>query len=427
MRNAIVFLMVLCLVVFSVQGSYALQPLLKGTSSAGVINNPVWFNCDYSDTSGTSLYLNYRGQSETGFTRLAMNRTIGEPAYQFTYKTSANYASSPGILEYYFDATQGGFVTTQSPKNSDNQFPPASYKYAHFPVDPPGDMAPGSAGNWLDLIGDGMTYSDTRLYCYLQNVSGTWPLNQAFTYFAYTLGFTINSGADSAYYAFVYANVPLLLSTGLYKVNLTDSSFTRIGDINYSINGGLLHMACNISAFAADPNWPGWPPPEGNIIPMGATLTASLSGQSANDYTNTTVFEPQTYSLNFAGNHSPLLSSYHIDIDSGVGISPFIDYLDQDNNLPVLRRIHFDSEVFNLSSYDHIYSDSSEFTEGLPWPSDGRHYFYFEFSDGKDTVVTARDSIGNSQSLCDYMLGDINGDDLVRGGDVTYGVRYFKG
>jgi hypothetical protein len=28
---------------------------------------------------------------------------------------------------------------------------------------------------------------------------------------------------------------------------------------------------------------------------------------------------------------------------------------------------------------------------------------------------------------CDYLIGDINGDNQVRGGDVTYGVRYFKG
>jgi hypothetical protein len=427
MRKSFLYSLVLCLIIISSQKLFAQQSLFNGNSSAGVLNQPVWFNCDYSDTSGTSVSLNYRAQSDVSFTRVAMNRVNEAPYYNFTYEASANYSSDPGILEYYFDAMQDSFMTTQSPKNTNNQFPPASYKYAHFPADPQGDMIPGSAGNWLDLTGNGMTYSDTRLYCYLQNVSGTWPLNQSLTYFAYSLGFLITSGADSAYYAFVYANVPLLLSSGLYIVDLTDSSYTRIGDISYTVSGGILHMACNISTFSADPNWPGWPPPEGYIIPMGATITAGFSGQYSNDYTNTTVFEPQTYSLNFASNNTPMLSSYRIESDSGIGLYPHINYTDSDNNLPILRRLHFDSEVFELSSYDHVYSDSSEFEGALPWPGEGRHYFHFEFSDGKDTVVTALDSIGNSPSSCEYLLGDINNNGQVIGADVTYGVRYFKG
>jgi hypothetical protein len=409
------------------QGAQAQQPLLKGCSSAGILNQPVWFNCDFPGMTGSSVSLNHKTQGGTSFTSIAMTAVNQLPYYESTYETSVNFSSNPGILEYYFSAIRDSIMTTQSPKNADNQFPPASYKYAHFPIDPQGDMAGGSAGNWLDIRASGMTYSDSRIYCYLGNVSGTWPLGSFPTYFAYAAGFMITSGADSASYAMVYANVPLVISTGLYKVNWADSSFTRIGDISSTVSGGLLHMACNLSAFTADPQWPGWPPPEGCIFPIGATLTAGLSGQSSNDFTNPSIYQPQTQFLDFNSNHAPGLFSYSIVRDSGNSITPKIHYLDQDNNLPPLRKFHFDSNASNLSSADHAYSDSSEFESVLPWPTGGWHHFYFEFSDGHDTTRTVTDSILILPLGCDYFLGDINADGQRIGGDVTYGVRFFKG
>jgi hypothetical protein len=426
MRKIVIVTTALCLIMVLNEGISAQPSLFNGCSSAGVLNQPVWFNCDFPETSGIAINLNYKAQGGGSFNSVSLNRANEFPYYAFTYETSLNFANSPTILEYYFSAVRDSFMTTQSPKNADNQFPPASYKYAHFIVDPQGDMAGGSAGNWLDLRGSGMTYSDSRLYCYLQNVTGTWPLYQfPADFFAYSVGFLITSGADSAYYAFVYANVLGQLSTGLYVLDLTDSSYTRIGDINSTINGGILHMACNISAFSADPAWPGWPPPDGYIVPMGATLTA-LPVQLANDYTTTTVFEPRTQYLDFGSNSAPGLFSYLIEKDSGVSITPKVHYLDQDNNLPVMRRFHFDLGSFELGSPDHVYSDSSEFEAELGWPSGGWHHFYFEFSDGKDTTETALDSILILPLACEYMPGDINGDDLKGGGDVTYGVRFFK-
>jgi hypothetical protein len=426
-KNAILAIMA-GLAIFAIQASLAQQPLLTGTSSAGVVGQPVWFNCDFPNMAGSSATLNYKAQSGTSFTSTAMTAVNQPPYYESTYETNINLAVSPSILEYYYSAIYDSVMTTQSPKNSDNQFPPASYKYAQFPIDPQGDMTGGSAGNWLDIRASGMTYSDTRIYCYLSNVSGTWPLGSFPTYYAYSVGFMITSGADSISYALVYANVPLIISTGLYIVNQADSSFSRIGDINTSLSGGLLHMAVNISAFAADPNWPGWPPPEGYIEPLGATLTAGLSGQSSNDFTIPSVYQPQTQYLDFGSNDAPGLFAYSVQRDSGVGLIPRITYFDQNNNLPVTKRFYFDADSFNLSSADHKYSDSSHFETALAWPGDGWHRFYFKFSDGQLTTTTSLDSflIGNAPA-CQYFPGDINSDGQRIGGDVTFGVRFFKG
>jgi hypothetical protein len=417
----------LCLVLLQPQIIEAQPPLFNCCSSAGSLINPVQFNCDFSGQIGNGIDLHYKGQSDGNFALIPMSPANESPFYDFTYKTSVNFTNSPGILEYYFSTTQDTLIATQSPKNANNQFPPTAYKYANFISDPQGDMVGGSDGNWLDLTSSGMTYSDTRLYCYLRNVSGTWPQSQLFTYYVYTMGFLITSGPDTAYYAFVYANVPLLISSGLYILNRTDSSYTRLGNISSTINGGALHMACDLSVFISDPAWPGWPPPDGYIIPMGATLTASLSNQFVNDITYPAEYEPQTEYLNFGINNSPILSSYRIEVDSGVSLNPKIIYSDQDNNLPAIRIFHFDTGSYLFSSFDHHYSDSSEFQTTLAWPGDGWHRYYCEFSDGNNTVETALDSLRIGVPVCDYLVGDINGVGGVNGIDVVYGVSYLKG
>jgi hypothetical protein len=424
--NVLLAALYLPLLIF--QNSFAQPPISNGCSSAGVVNQAVTFNCDLSDTANSGVYLHYRGQADINFNLVTMNHAVADSAYDFTYQSVVNFPNDPGIVEYYFSAEQDTLLATQSPKNDNNQFPPASYKYAHFMADPQGDMAGGSAGNWLDLTGSGMSYSDTRLYCYLRNVTGTWPQSQFLTYFAYTCGFLIASESDTTYYALVYANIPLLISTGLYILDRADSSYSRLGDINATISGGLLHMACNFSTFEADPNWPGWPPPDGYIIPMGGTLTAGLSEQFANDFTYPTLYEPQTQYLNFAINSSPRLSSDFIEIDSGVSMTAKVFYSDDDNNLPVMRKFHFDSESYDVGSIDHNYSDSAEFETVIPWPSGGWHHYTFEFSDGLDTVQTAPESVlVRISGGCSYQIGDINGNGTTNGIDVTYGVGFFKG
>jgi hypothetical protein len=406
----------------------AQEPLLRGNSSAGIINQPVWFNCDFADDSVNELTLHYKTQAGTDFTVATLAPVNQPPYYGHTYEANVIFTENPGIVEYYFSAIRDGLLTTQSPQNASNQFPPSAFRYAQFLADPQGDLVGGSAGNWLDLLGSGMTYSNTKLYCYLQNVTGSWPLNSGLTYFAYSMGFLITDGADSQYYALVYASIPLILTSGVYIVNQADSTFSRLGDISYSISGGLLHMSCNLSTFTADPNWPGWPPPDGYIEPLGATLTAGLSGQFTNDFTSPTIFQPQTQYLDFNTNAAPVLPVYTLAIDSGASIMPRITYFDLDNNLPTIRKLYFDADSFTLYSADHVYNDSSEFETTIGWPADGWHRYFFRFSDGQLTTATPMDSILIGDAIdCRYLPGDINSDEQRIGGDVTFGVRFFKG
>ncbi|HBC46281.1 MAG TPA: hypothetical protein DCZ43_04475 [candidate division Zixibacteria bacterium] len=428
MNKVTVLSLSLCLALFGLMDVNAQQPLFSGSSSAGNTINPVVFNCDYSGTPGDGISLHYKGQNDASFSQSLMSPVSDLPYYEYTYETAIGFTGTPGNVEYYFSTTQDLNIITQSPKNSTNQFPPPAYKYAQFIPDAQGDMAGGSAGSWLDITSNGMTYSDNKIFCYLHSVSATYPQSQLFTYFVYTDGFMITSGPDSAFYAMVYANVPLLLSTGLFKLNLVDSSYTRLGNISSTISGGNLHMSCDISVLATDPGWPGWPPPEGYIIPMAATLTADISNQFVNDNSYPAIFIPQTQFLNFAVNNPPGLFSGNAVFDSGVSITPRITYNDSDNNLPIISRFHFDSDLYEMKSSDHIYSDSSEFITQLAWPTtEGWHHYFCEFSDGVDTVLSAPDSLLVPLTGCAYVTGDANGSSTFTGLDITYSVRFFKG
>jgi len=415
--------------------SVAQQSMFKGCSSAGNMSQAVQFNCDLPDTLGFSVnsaYLHYMAQGGGNFNLAAMTAVNDAPFYTDTYEASVNFAVNPSTLQYYFSADSDSIEATQSPKNSDNQFPPSMYKYAEFIDDPTGD-AYNPAGSWLDLTGSGMSYSDTRIYGYLENVSGTWPLNQGlFTYFVYGLGFVITTATDSVFYALGYANVPVLMSTGLYKINLADSSFAQIGDIDVSVSGGRLHLACEFTEFENDPDWPGWPPPDGFLVSMGATITANLSEQTFNDFTLFTFYEPVTLYEDFNTNTVPVLQSAQLEIVEGESITPRIEYADSDNNLPTLREFYLDFASFDMKSQDHIYSDASDFQTGLPWPEDGRYYYYFKFSDGLDTAITELDSIVIGDPGYEYLPGDVNMSGgawppLVTSPDVTYLVNFFRG
>ena len=86
-----------------------------------------------------------------------------------------------------------------------------------------------------------------------------------------------------------------------------------------------------------------------------------------------------------------------------------------------------DSGEYSLWKYSE-YSDTSDLFTG----QDGHCYYFYSLG---------IDSAGNIEQIpqtydaftclslgqCDYLIGDISGDGQRLGGDVTYGVRFFKG
>jgi hypothetical protein len=374
----------------------AQQSVFKGTSSAGVIGDTVKFNCDFIDPIGLpaiDLIMHYKGQSQSDFSEITMTHIQGDPHYLLTSECGLQFGASQGIIQYYFSGGTDTFMLSQSPFYTGTQWP-AQGLFADFAGDPNGDTLAGTPGSWLDLTGSGMTYSNTKIYGYLSNVTGNWPANQGLTaLYLYGLALIAPSIQQQNIYAMIYINLWPLISPGLYKINVADSAFTRIGDVSYTISGGRLFMSCNIADLTNDPDWPGWPPPNGYIITLGTTATGSLTTPTLNDYTLPTFYEPKTRFLDFAQNSPPRIYDPGFNEIPELSLTAHIKYYDPDNNLPKIRRLYFDRGIFDMGSLDHVYLDTATFDYTLAWPSEGYHYYYFVFSDGRDTTRTLADSL----------------------------------
>lgn len=117
----------------------------------------------------------------------------------------------------------------------------------------------------LDLGDSWMAASQDKLYNTVANQSGQFPTMVSFTSYNVYLTAIANPEAiaDSVVYAMVYtANIPGVVSPGLYKVGIEEGltpTFARIGNIQSSVSGGKLYMACNISDLTSDPNFGAWP------------------------------------------------------------------------------------------------------------------------------------------------------------------------
>ena len=394
--STIKILFIFSLISMLVTNSFSQESILNGTSSAGVVGAPVKFNCDYNDVlgmPGVEVMMHYGNQADTVFNDIPMTLMDEDPYYSFTYETDILFQNTLDILCYYFSAREESLLVTQSPFNADDIFPPPTYSYADMIEDPEGDTLPGTGGGWLDITRSGITYSDSRIYAYMSNATGEWPTSQGYdTYFFYCFGFIDTSSTNVWFFSMVYVDIPFIASPGLYKLSLIDTSFYRIGDIDYDISDSNLHMSCSIDDLVSDPDWNGWPQAD-YMVSERVTFTASSFNIYINDFTFPTFFEPETQFLDFNDNTSPDIFDYTVTGDEDTGLEAIINYCDPDNDLPLVRQLNFDQEFYNMGSFDHFYSDTSEFEYILSWPGYGWHYFYFQFSDGLDTLQTMLDSV----------------------------------
>ncbi len=373
-------------------------PIENVTSSALMPGDSAIFNLDFIDPFGLPFYnamIKARPAGATADSSTTLTHVPTDPFYLTTLEGTMHFTNPAGPIPFYARIEADTLVATQSYENTSNQFPPAASLYAPLASDPVGDTVSGTLGPYLDLTGAAMTYSSTRLYGQLSNVSGGWPDNQNFsTFFVYGILLINPDTLSLTVTAMVNVNVPFLFTPGLYTLNLADTSFQRVADISHQPSGNNLNLACNISDLLSTPGFPVWPPDSGYIIVAGFTASVTLAGTPAfNDYSYPSLFIPQTQFLNVTGNHAPAISNISFDVIPNLTVNVSCDYFDADNNLPVIRQLLFDRGVFDMGSLDHSYSDSASFSHALTWPGNGWHVYFFRFSDGASTVETPMDSI----------------------------------
>jgi hypothetical protein len=333
----------------------------------------------------------------------AMDHLGTPPQYLNTYEGVETYSNPSGEIEFYGRVEADTLLLTQSYKNQDNQFPPSSILYASLADDPVGDTLPGTSGPWLDLTGSAITYSDTRIYARLNNAGGGWPTSEGFDFYAY--GFVLYNPDNPNFTAtaLVYLNVPFVYAPGLFSINLQDTSFTRIADIQYQTSGNNLHMSCAISDLLTDPGWSQWPPESEYILTGGLTISVISLQPNLNDFTYPSAFVPNTQYLNVDQNSAPEVGLEYVDYFPYSEVTAGIEYSDADNNLPVEKSFIFDGVPHEMGSADHRYGDGAAFDASIPWPGLEWHTYRFRFSDGADVIETELDSF--------YITVDGIGDD----------------
>ena len=370
------------------------QPLSNVRSSALMPADSVEFNLDFIDPfglPGIDLMIMARMGSQSEEYTIPLTHIDSPPYYDYTYEGGWAFEEPGAAISFYGRAEADTLVLTQSYKNSGNQMPPDGSLYAELIADAVGDTLPGTVGSWLDLTGSAITYSDSKLYGRLSNNYNQWPINQGQYFFFYVFIMQQPDTSITNVTAMVYGNIPFFFEPGLYSLNIIDTSFSFIADIDYSA-GQDLHLSCDIDDLLSAPGWSTWPPDEGFIITLAATFTVTFTTPNFNDFTLPSGFIPQTQYLQTADNSPPEIAGDLIPVP-GEYLDAYLTYSDQDNNLPVEKSFYFDGVEHEMGTYDRDYTDNALFEYRLDWPGDGWHTYQFRFSDGAAVVETELDSL----------------------------------
>jgi len=365
-------------------------------SASSAPSSVTYFNFDITD----SIYVDenavhqllYRNQPSTSWSSSAVDDHY-QACTTFTYSGSISYQPPSEMLEWYFRSENDTVVISQSPKNVDDVFPVPDYLRADLGQDPTGDVENGGGSN-VDITHCYGSYSDTRLYLSLDNNGGGFPTSGGFlTYYLYFVGLLNPSATDSVAYGMLYANNPIY-STGLYSMNLADSSLTNIGSISTNISANSLNMSCDIAGLVAQPGWPEWPPEEGFVGVAAMTMTVVLTSLSTNDVGKSALFMPSSHLLDFGvANTIPILSEPSVTHDDTGLVTAEITYTDSDNHLAVARSLFFDAVQYDMMACEKNYQNGAVSSVYLQVAEAGWYRYYFEFSDGVETVSTELDSV----------------------------------
>jgi len=294
------------------------------------------------------------------------------------------------IYPTYIDTIFDTLFYTMSAKNIDDIFPPTDNFLTELCEEKIGDAYQWVEKPFLDLTEIRISFSENKFYCLLDNNDNQWPFYEPPSWlppwYVYGFGFYNPESTDSVGYAMVYVNIPTMGTPGLYKVN-TDSTFSRISDIDYQIQNEKLYMACNIEDLTSDPNFGPWPNECGGLICGAGTLTINVYPFiTLNDRSHPCIFYPTIFQQDIGINEPPQLSELTFQAVSDTIVFN-INYSDSNNNLPVVRKLIIENKTeFNFTSLDHYYQDGSEFYVRVPIQEVENSSVYAEFSDGADTV-----------------------------------------
>ncbi len=388
-----IFIVILC------TGVYAQEIQLWSDlcTSAPVPSDDIIVHVDIDsipvDSCETKLFYSLDGQ-QSWFENTML--PLSQPGYMKTVATDFTLPTSGSIhfgLQSHFstwvDTLFLNLFLSMTPKNEMDLFPAPDNHMIEVCEEQTGD---NTGSSFLDLTEFWASYSDDKFYFTLNNNSSQWPKYGTLPFlppwYIYAIGILNPETQDSVAYALVYASIPSFagypgLETGLYKGNITDSSYTQIGAIQSQISNGKLYMACDINDLTSDPQFGPWPNIYGCLGIDAITVTININPLfEINDSTPPVLFYPTHEKRTVGENDPPTLSEllYSSDRDS---LTFSITYTDSNNNLPTAHKLLIDDAVeVPMIPLDHSYNTGSLFKCTIPSAQITSHA-QAEFSDGE--------------------------------------------
>jgi hypothetical protein len=163
------------------------------------------------------------------------------------------------------------------------------------------------------------------------------------------------------------------------NINLTAISvFYRVAGIGDYVGEPMLYVSGDDYTFDIPPSY---------VTTAGVEYYIWAS-DGINEATNGTAALPYLVSVSAAPNHAPTLSSSGVSPSSGKTDTAFtfsVTYTDADNDAPTVKKVYIDGVAHDMSSTATTYTSGVVFTYSTKL-SKGSHTYYFEFSDGTETV-----------------------------------------
>ncbi|MBC8214177.1 MAG: T9SS type A sorting domain-containing protein [Candidatus Marinimicrobia bacterium] len=321
---------------------------------------------------------------------------MGTPGYENTFSATVSTPVSGPFnigVQAVMTTDTGEVVITQAPLNANESFP-APY-YLSICDESLGDEETGNSN--LDIEDVSISISDNKIYGKMTNAPGAgYPVDDGFfgPWYLYTIGFVNPDDTDSTLYGMGYADAGFgTLYTGLWKFQ-DGGDPVFISNIDHTINGDELHMACNLSDVVNDPDFGVWPNEFESFGVSGLTMKVTTSEQLIGDVTDGVGLNPDIQRFVIGENTAPVIVDHGFNIlseaDGMFAVEFYCEYQDDDNHFPLYPWLYMDGAETGLDmiSYDHTYYDGSVFTTQISLEA-GDHFYNLSFNDGLNWATTS--------------------------------------
>ncbi len=368
MRRFLLFLLLILIVTLSFSQTPQMWTNIR--NSAYTIDDSIYIRCETANNLvNTKMYYStLQGWGESNLQNIS----------GVTFQSSA-YFDNQNSLYVRYRSIVDTFVIMQTPYVAQD-IPTPNYQKLGFVVeDDENDTT--LPIECLDIKNTYFGASDTRLYVGLENFIQDYPSNNGGyvpTEFYFYIGGIVNpetAWQDTIMYALVFAEVPMLLDSGLYKVHGTTFStdtIQKIADIEYDNSGEGLVMSCNLEDLVSDPDFGNWPNMSNSLGFTFLTVRSGLSGTiQIVDYSKTSQQIFQQTEIEPFENHIPQISQANA-ITGVTNTNIAATYTDEDNNFPLIAKavVHHSNEEedteYQLTSSGFDYSSGVNFIAQIP-------------------------------------------------------------